>query len=478
LEVNIFCISCNKKFPPFYDLPAKSIHCPDCGSKDIKINGKSEVNIFCISCNKKFPPFYDLPAKSIHCPDCGNEDIKINSKEPSAVAKDTKEKIAIGAQPPHNDRSPISRFREPSHGRKSPSAEYSKRRQSEGMDAEKEKNNDRINPLGIDYSSDDKSRNDASTEVWNKLVRSPILLTIAVIIFSVFIFFYYSHAQHNQPAMTPPEQNPKTSKNQSPVAISRSVASFMNEPINITLTGRDPNISDNLTGSIVSNPSYGSLSEINQVTGSVVYTPNPGFIGKDEFSFKVNDGKTDSTNTGIISITVMESHNGSSTSPSVKVANNTSSDFSKYENTNAGIKIEYPSGSEGRPGYPFESLVAEFFNIISGDKDGTVKVYVDDATTMDLQNYLQDRISVYSHLNNFKIIRSSANKTLLGLPAYILTYNYTPDFTNTTYKALEVGTLFADKSYYIHYENNLTQFETSLPVVEHMINSFQLKKSF
>ena len=45
-------------------------------------------------------------------------------------------------------------------------------------------------------------------------------------------------------------------------------------------------------------------STINQDTGTVIYTPDPGFAGTDSFRFKVNNGKVDSSNTGTVNITV------------------------------------------------------------------------------------------------------------------------------------------------------------------------------
>ena len=68
----------------------------------------------------------------------------------------------------------------------------------------------------------------------------------------------------------------------------------------LTLQGIDEN-NTNLTEAVVNRTSNGQLSDITQETGSVVYTPNPGYLGPDEFTYKVNDGKNDSLNTGEVS---------------------------------------------------------------------------------------------------------------------------------------------------------------------------------
>ena len=61
---------------------------------------------------------------------------------------------------------------------------------------------------------------------------------------------------------------------------------------------------DTLTAAIVTNPSHGTLGNIDQNTGIVTYTPNPNFTGDDSFTFKVNDGKADSSNTATVNVNV------------------------------------------------------------------------------------------------------------------------------------------------------------------------------
>ncbi len=71
-------------------------------------------------------------------------------------------------------------------------------------------------------------------------------------------------------------------------------------PQNISLAAKDSN-NDSLTYIIVGKPSYGDLSG----TGpTLVYTPDPGFVGVDSFTFQVNDGISNS-NTATVTITVL-----------------------------------------------------------------------------------------------------------------------------------------------------------------------------
>jgi uncharacterized protein (TIGR02145 family) len=60
---------------------------------------------------------------------------------------------------------------------------------------------------------------------------------------------------------------------------------------------------DPLTYTIVSEPENGTLVLDDPGVGTFTYTPDPGFTGDDSFTFKVNDGLSDS-NTATVSITV------------------------------------------------------------------------------------------------------------------------------------------------------------------------------
>jgi tetratricopeptide (TPR) repeat protein len=96
--------------------------------------------------------------------------------------------------------------------------------------------------------------------------------------------------------------------NDSPIANNQTIISNINKSVNITLTAYDPQRNDTVTAQIVSPPSNGSLSEINQETGLIIYTPNSGFTGVDKFTYKVNDGKVDSKSAGTINIAVNPNH--------------------------------------------------------------------------------------------------------------------------------------------------------------------------
>jgi adhesin HecA-like repeat protein len=89
--------------------------------------------------------------------------------------------------------------------------------------------------------------------------------------------------------------------NSPPTADNQDVVTTQNTPVDITLTGSDPE-SDPLTFSVLAAPSHGTLSG---TAPDVTYTPATGFRGSDSFTFKANDGLLDSA-AATVSLTVTD----------------------------------------------------------------------------------------------------------------------------------------------------------------------------
>ena len=87
--------------------------------------------------------------------------------------------------------------------------------------------------------------------------------------------------------------------NHPPMAYDQSVNTEEDTPVEISLGASDED-NDPLTYSIVSLPSNGTLTG---TPPNVTYTPDPNYSGGDSFTFKANDGKTDS-NIATVSITI------------------------------------------------------------------------------------------------------------------------------------------------------------------------------
>jgi hypothetical protein len=96
--------------------------------------------------------------------------------------------------------------------------------------------------------------------------------------------------------------------NSPPVANNQAVNVIKDTPTPITLTATDSN-NDPLTYTIVAQPQQGDLSPSTPGGPARTYTPDPGYLGPDSFTFKVNDGTTDS-NTATVSINVIEPPQG------------------------------------------------------------------------------------------------------------------------------------------------------------------------
>ncbi|HEX6583743.1 MAG TPA: Ig-like domain-containing protein, partial [Thermoleophilaceae bacterium] len=87
-----------------------------------------------------------------------------------------------------------------------------------------------------------------------------------------------------------------------PVCHGTAAASPAGAAVTVPLECSDPN-GDQLEISIDSEPAHGSLGAIDQVDGSVVYTPDAGFAGSDYFSISaIADGKRSELATVVIQV--------------------------------------------------------------------------------------------------------------------------------------------------------------------------------
>ena len=84
-----------------------------------------------------------------------------------------------------------------------------------------------------------------------------------------------------------------------PVASNQTVFTVQDTPVNITLTATSPQ-GYPLTYTVLTQPTQGSLSGS---APNLTYTPNTGYTGSDSFTFRANDGVSNS-NTATVSITV------------------------------------------------------------------------------------------------------------------------------------------------------------------------------
>ena len=121
-----------------------------------------------------------------------------------------------------------------------------------------------------------------------------------------------------------------------PTANPQSVTTNEDTPQAITLTGSDPE-GNALTFIVVTNPTHGALSG---TAPNLTYTPASNYNGTDSFTFKTNDGASDS-NTAVVSITVSPV-NDAPIADDQSVATNQNASLAI---TLTGSDTETPSGS-------------------------------------------------------------------------------------------------------------------------------------
>jgi hypothetical protein len=97
-----------------------------------------------------------------------------------------------------------------------------------------------------------------------------------------------------------------TSVNDPPLANNQQLETNQNTSLQITLSGSDHIDNDAISQfKIVNNPTNGQISNFNQMTGELTYTPNNNFIGGESFTFKVIDSQgLESTAAALISINI------------------------------------------------------------------------------------------------------------------------------------------------------------------------------
>ncbi|PSB23629.1 Ig-like domain-containing protein [Stenomitos frigidus] len=95
--------------------------------------------------------------------------------------------------------------------------------------------------------------------------------------------------------------------NARPLVTNDSYGVVTNTPLTVNAQGilandTDSDIGQTLKALLVSQPSHGSL--LLRVDGSFVYTPDPGYLGVDTFTYRANDGLQDSASLGTVSLTI------------------------------------------------------------------------------------------------------------------------------------------------------------------------------
>lgn len=159
--------------------------------------------------------------------------------------------------------------------------------------------------------------------------------------------------------------------------------------------------------------------------------------------------------------------------------------FSIYQNPVYKFKIEYPSNWEKLEFT--QGIEEEHRNIVvnflspAGGASNTFREYliieVRNLTSQDtsLGQYIDTQINLRQALPNFSLSESTPTSLTGGYPAHKIVYTYSNPIVGIT-KAMEILTIKHDKLYFLSYSGDATKYGIYLPIVQKMIDSFQITK--
>ena len=158
-------------------------------------------------------------------------------------------------------------------------------------------------------------------------------------------------------------------------------------------------------------------------------------------------------------------------------------EWSPYQNITYGVSMLYPSNWTQQNSTGAEDdrfiYVSDFFS--PEETDGYfayVTVAIDSMPqTTDIESYRNQSIDIYRQdpeFQEFQLLSSNiGNFTLAGMTAYSLEIAYT-DLEFGPQNMLEVGRIFENRVYYIQYFADTPIYQKYFPIVQRMIESFQI----
>jgi hypothetical protein len=158
--------------------------------------------------------------------------------------------------------------------------------------------------------------------------------------------------------------------------------------------------------------------------------------------------------------------------------------WSPYQNVTYGVSMLYPSNWTQQNSTGVEEddrfiVVSQFFSPVETDRYFANVVLAIDSMpqTTSIEGYRSQSIDLYRQdpeFQEFQLLSSGVgNFTLAGMPAYSLEVTYTdPEFGPQN--MLEVGRIVENRVYYIQYFADPPIYQKYFPIVQRMIESFQI----
>jgi len=159
-------------------------------------------------------------------------------------------------------------------------------------------------------------------------------------------------------------------------------------------------------------------------------------------------------------------------------AQQTTTNFLPYANSTYGIKLQYPSSWDKEENGTRQGTETDVvtFSPSAINSNASLDMTIDDISDekgIALAQYASGSISdLKQSVKNFKLVGLNTNSVLAGLPAYKSIYTYVGE--NTIFKDMEIGAIKGDKAYILTYEAGMNEYDKYLPIIQELINSFQL----
>jgi hypothetical protein len=146
------------------------------------------------------------------------------------------------------------------------------------------------------------------------------------------------------------------------------------------------------------------------------------------------------------------------------------SDQVPYNNPNLGFTLEYPSDWQKEESLSFTSpqggmgdRAPEAINVVTE---------VLPSSDFSLDSYTDAAMGQVESFENFQLLNSSST-TLGGLPAHMIVYTFTDELTPL--QNLQAWTVKDGMAYVITYGGVPEEFESSLPALQSVLDSFSLQ---
>jgi hypothetical protein len=149
---------------------------------------------------------------------------------------------------------------------------------------------------------------------------------------------------------------------------------------------------------------------------------------------------------------------------------NETEDVLLYDNPNLGFTLEYPSNWTKEESLTFLSPIMSAAIDEAPESIAVTTEVIPSNLTLD--DYSSSALSILKgQFPNLKLLETN-NSTLSGFPAHQIVYTYTTDGLDL--KNMQIWTIVDGMVYAITYGGTINEFNDSLPVIQNMIDSFQI----